>query len=153
MEFMKTMKCLKSRKLSISKLFCSVSLLSILLASCSSESESIDENSNSVISTTTPVEESIIIEDTSKKTLVNEESQRYTYQTTNQGENGWGYQLLDSGNIFINQPHIPAVSGNQGFSSEEKAIKCAEYALSKVHEGIIPPTLTKTELDSLGVLD
>ncbi|MFT4601222.1 MAG: hypothetical protein ACI857_001400 [Arenicella sp.] len=117
-----------------------------------------EADSNSIVSNEQPVED--IISDhpddfTITKTIIdfNDEDSRYDYQTIFTSSQGWGYQLLDSGKVFINQPHIPAVSGNEGFSSEEKAITCAEFALTKVHLGMIPPTLTKDELDSLGVLN
>ncbi len=66
---------------------------------------------------------------------------------------GWGYKILRNDTMYINQPHIPAVSGNKGFSSEEKALTTANYAIDKIYQGQSLPAITPQELDSLGVLD
>jgi len=127
--------------------------LPLALTACNEEVEEVSDHS--IVSTNNPehvLEENVntYIDSVDSDVIL---ISKYSFQTTFNEEQGWGYQLLDNGKVFINQPHIPAVQGNKGFSSEEKAIKCAEYALKKVDEGMIPPTLTKIELDSLGVLD
>ena len=76
----------------------------------------------------------------------------YTAETFQNEGLDWGYKILLNGQPFINQPHIPAVQGNKGFSTQEKAQITAEYALGKIEKGIIPPTSTQQELDSLKVL-
>jgi hypothetical protein len=43
--------------------------------------------------------------------------------------------------------------GNNGFSSEEKAMITGEFIISKIKNNIYPPAVTPEELDSLGVLD
>ena len=69
------------------------------------------------------------------------------------GSRGWGYDIMIDGKIFIHQPNIPAIMGNNGFSSEEKAITAGEFIISKIKNNIFPPSVTPEELDSLGVLD
>jgi hypothetical protein len=69
------------------------------------------------------------------------------------GENDWGYKIMNGEALFINQPHIPAVQGNLGFSTEEKALITGNYMVYKLDAGIVPPTVSLKELDSLGVLD
>jgi hypothetical protein len=76
----------------------------------------------------------------------------FTYKTTFSPDIGWGYQILNNGAIYINQPHMPAVEGIQGFSDESKAIKTAELMIYKLKNGVFPPTISIEELDSLGVL-
>ncbi len=76
----------------------------------------------------------------------------YTIETFQNESLDWGYKILLNGQPFINQPHIPAVQGNKGFSTQEKAQITAEFALGKIENGIIPPTITQLELDSLKVL-
>ena len=44
--------------------------------------------------------------------------------TENRG--GFGYQILKDGKLVIDQPTIPAIQGNQFFSTREKAQKTAE---------------------------
>jgi hypothetical protein len=75
----------------------------------------------------------------------------YSFETIG-SESGWGYNILQNGEAFIRQPNIPSLPGNQGFDSEEKAIKVAEYILNKLSNGIMPPSINKIELDSLGVI-
>lgn len=69
------------------------------------------------------------------------------------GSRGWGYDILVDGQIYIHQPNVPAVMGNNGFSSEEKAREAGEFVIYKIRNNILPPSVTPEELDSLGVLD
>ncbi len=71
-----------------------------------------------------------------------------TYQT----EVGWGYDIKMNGKTYIHQPHIPSVGGNQGFSTQEKAQKAAEFIKYKIENNIMPPSVSPQELDSIGVL-
>ncbi len=68
-------------------------------------------------------------------------------------EGGYGYKILIDGKVYINQASIPALSGNKGFSSPEKARKAANFVIYKIKNNILPPSVNRTELDSLGVLD
>jgi hypothetical protein len=69
------------------------------------------------------------------------------------GSRGWGYDIMNDGKIYIHQPNIPAIMGNNGFSSEEKAQEAGEFVIQKLKNNIVPPSVTPEELDSLGVLD
>lgn len=69
------------------------------------------------------------------------------------GTRGWGYNILIDGRLYIHQPNIPAVMGNAGFSSEEKAAKAGSFIVYKIKNNILPPSVTPEELDSLGVLN
>lgn len=69
------------------------------------------------------------------------------------GNRGWGYDIMVDGKIYIHQPNIPAIMGNNGFSSEDKAQEAGEFIIQKLRNNIIPPSVTPEELDSLGVLD
>lgn len=69
------------------------------------------------------------------------------------GNKGWGYNILVDGKIYVHQPNIPAIMGNSGFGSEEKAQKAGEFVVSKIKNNILPPSVTPEELDSLGVLN
>lgn len=120
----------------------------ILFSSCNSGSETNDNEQISSIVDSTFKE----IDVTEKEDSINLEVENYSYQTINNHEAGWGYQILKGDKVYINQPHIPAVQGVNGFATEEKARITAEFALYKISNGIMPPTLSKLELDSLGVL-
>lgn len=71
----------------------------------------------------------------------------------NSGVRGWGYNIMVDGKIYIHQPTIPAIMGNNGFSSEDKASKAAEFVIYKIRNNVIPPSVSPEELDSLEVLD
>ncbi len=77
---------------------------------------------------------------------------QYSYEIFKAG-NGYGYDILMNGNKVIHQPNIPAIEGNRGFSTEEDAKTVAEFAITKIERGIMPPTISLNELDSLRVLD
>ncbi len=87
-----------------------------------------------------------------KEENISEPASSYSYQTMFDSTLGWGYQILNNQSLFINQPHIPSIQGNKGFDSEEKASITAEYILDKLNRNIFPPTVSISELDSLGVL-
>ncbi len=69
------------------------------------------------------------------------------------GSRGWGYDIMVNGNVFIHQPNVPALMGNNGFSSEENAREAGEFVIQKIRNNILPPSVSPEELDSLGVLD
>ena len=65
---------------------------------------------------------------------------------------GFGYDIYVDNALKVHQPHIPAVSGNKGFTSEEKAKRAGEFVGNKFRNNIMPPSVSPKELDSLGVL-
>ncbi len=65
---------------------------------------------------------------------------------------GFGYDILIGEKLYIHQPNVPAVPGNNGFETEEAAQKVAELVIYKVRNNIMPPTVNIEELDSLGVI-
>lgn len=85
-----------------------------------------------------------------KKTV---HSQRKITTKVFQTEKGWGYDIYIGDKHYIHQTEIPAIQGTQGFSNKLQASKTAAFVAKKIHKGIIPPSVTPDELDSLGVLD
>lgn len=65
---------------------------------------------------------------------------------------GFGYNILVDGAIFIHQTSIPAVSGNSAFITKEKAELVANLVIHKLKNNIMPPSVSKHELDSLNIL-
>jgi hypothetical protein len=117
----------------------------ICLTSCSSESNQNLE---------TPVPTPILTEDSSSLNSSDElENHLYTFEVVETPGLGWGYKIFDNGTLFINQPHIPAIQGNKGFTTKEKAEITAQFAILKMEQGFVPPTISPDELDSLGVLN
>lgn len=68
------------------------------------------------------------------------------------GESGWGYFISIDGQKTINQPTIPGLPGKNGFKTKEQALKTADLVIYKIQHGSFPPSVSKKELDSLGVL-
>lgn len=64
---------------------------------------------------------------------------------------GYGYDILMDGRLYIHQAHIPAIPGNKGFASEGDAKKTGELMAFKIRNNIMPPSITTEELDSLDV--
>ncbi len=64
---------------------------------------------------------------------------------------GWGYDILENNAVRIHQPHIPAIPGNNGFSSEQDALKAADLVIQKLVQGINPPSLSKEEMQQAGI--
>lgn len=65
---------------------------------------------------------------------------------------GYGYDIYLFKGLYVHQPHIPAINGNRGFNSASDAEKTAGLTAYKIRNNIMPPSLTVSELDSIGVL-
>jgi len=77
----------------------------------------------------------------------------FTYKVLlNETGNEWGYQIFEGANMVIKQMHIPAIQGNYGFDTKEKAEITALFILDKLQNDIFPPGINQEQLDSLGVL-
>ena len=122
-------------------------LIVLLFVSCQSseETDQVRTEENTGV-----VEDDVVVPDMIDTSI---SENNYTTQSIHSEEVGWGYQILNNGKPYINQPHIPAVSGAEGFNSEEDALKTADLVLYKLENGIVPPSVTIEELDSLGVLN
>jgi len=66
--------------------------------------------------------------------------------------NTYGYNIKMNGQILIHQPNAPAFPGIEGFLTKEDAQKVGEFVISKIRKNIFPPSVSVSELDSLGVL-
>ncbi len=75
-----------------------------------------------------------------------------TYEIIKAPNNTYGYNIKTNGRILIHQPSIPALPGIEGFKTEEAAISVAELVIYKIRQSNFPPSVSVSELDSLGVL-
>ncbi len=73
-----------------------------------------------------------------------------TFSNTD-GDSGYGFDILNGEKIYVHQPTVPAVQGVRGFSSEANAKACGELMVYKIRHGILPPSVSVAELDSLGI--
>jgi hypothetical protein len=64
----------------------------------------------------------------------------------------FGYDILINGRPLVHQPSIPALSGNEGFTTKEIAQKVAEFVVKKIIKNEMPPTVTSDDLNNMGVL-
>lgn len=64
----------------------------------------------------------------------------------------FGYEILVNGKTLIHQPNIPALSGNEGFTTKEKAQQVADFVVKKIRKNEMPPTVTINDLNKMGVL-
>jgi hypothetical protein len=64
----------------------------------------------------------------------------------------FGYDILLNGKPLVHQPSIPAMPGNDGFTSKEKAQKVADFVVKKIRKNEMPPTVTIEDLNKMGVL-
>ncbi len=80
------------------------------------------------------------------------ENANYSVITFQNDNKEWGYKILKNNKALINQPNIPAIQGNKGFPSEEKAKKTGEFVLQKITKGEFPPIISIEDLDSLEIL-
>jgi hypothetical protein len=64
----------------------------------------------------------------------------------------FGYDILLYGKPLVHQPNIPALPGNEGFSTRAEAQAVAEFVVKKIRKNEMPPTVTIEDLNKLGVL-
>ena len=64
----------------------------------------------------------------------------------------FGYEIHVNGKMLVRQPSIPAMPGNDGFTTKEKAQKVADFVVKKIRKNEMPPTVTIEDLNKMGVL-
>jgi hypothetical protein len=122
------------------RLFLTISI-ALFLTSCSSEQ----------VNESAPIQEEKTLEVKQVPPTTNEAD--YSKSVFYTDSIGWGYEISKNSKPFINQPHIPAVPGNVGFKTESDALKLADFVIHKLENGIVPPTVSLAELDSLKLID
>lgn len=126
----------------------------LLLSACSQDQPILEKEKRELPETIEPAASQMMNKDSIKpqKAPSSEKTTTYHYTTIYTENSGWGYDILENSSIRIHQPHIPAVQGNQGFKSAGDAAKVAEKIIEKLERGIMPPTLSISEMEELGVL-
>ncbi|MBL7738102.1 MAG: DUF4907 domain-containing protein [Chitinophagaceae bacterium] len=64
----------------------------------------------------------------------------------------YGYNVFVNGNLYINQPAIPGITGNKGFADTSSAGSVARLVIRKIRKGETPPAITIAELKKLNAL-
>ena len=65
--------------------------------------------------------------------------------------NGWGYDVLVNGKLFIKQSFIPAIEGNESFAKKEDALKVATLVVTRLKQKEIP-VIKLEDLRDIGIL-
>lgn len=73
----------------------------------------------------------------------------YSYHVIKAPNNTWGYDIYKENKLVIHQTSKPAIEGNMGFSSVSKAQAVATIIIKKLRAGIIPPTITRAEIENV----
>ena len=76
----------------------------------------------------------------------------YTWNIIAAPGNTYGYDIYRQGKLLVHQTTIPGMPGNQGFAKKKDAEKVAKLVIGKLEKGIMPPTVTKEELQKLKVV-
>lgn len=117
-------------------------LFFIIFISCSSQPEKV-EQASAVTNNQTQTEE--------PTATPNFSTQFFLVDSLNP-KLGFGYNILIDGAIFIHQTSIPAMAGNNAFTTKDKAELVANLMVYKLKNNIMPPSISKQELDSLKIL-
>jgi len=64
-------------------------------------------------------------------------------------DNTFAYDIYSDGKLFIHQPSIPGVAGNEGFKIKAGAEKVAQLVVGKINKGEMPPTVSIDEMKKL----
>lgn len=75
-----------------------------------------------------------------------------TYVITDAPNSTFGYDILSNGKLFVRQTNIPGQPGTSGCATRGDAERLAQFVIDKIQRGVLPPTVTKVELTSLGLL-
>ena len=79
----------------------------------------------------------------------NTNNKNITYKIISSTDKTYGYDILLDGKTYIHQENIPSMSGTTGFKTKEQAQKCALLVIAKIKKKIMPPSITRQELDSI----
>ena len=74
-----------------------------------------------------------------------------TYRIIPSGRNSFGYEIWIGSKKVILQKSIPGLPGKTGFINTSDASKTAGLVIRKLQQGLMPPTITKKELDSMKI--
>ena len=76
---------------------------------------------------------------------------QFTYFVIKANNNNFGYDVYADGNLYLHQNTIPGIGGNNGFADTASAGRVARFAIKKIQQGELPPTITTEELQELKI--
>jgi Domain of unknown function (DUF4907) len=128
-------------------------LFAVCIVSCSSENKKENREEQSMpdkVEVITNTDDEKQHAESKPASTANIEVKTFLHSNEDHTE-GYGYDIIVDGKLYIHQPHIPAVSGNHSFKTDADAKKAGELAAYKIRNKIMPPSITVEELDSLGI--
>jgi hypothetical protein len=75
-----------------------------------------------------------------------QKNSNYTYTIIPEPNKTWGYDIYIEKRLFIHQPGVPGLPGNEGFKTKAGAEKVAKLVIEKIKKGVMPPSLTIEEI-------
>ena len=63
----------------------------------------------------------------------------------------FGYEILVKDKVLIRQTNMPGIAGTLGFVKKKDAGHVAMLMITKMRKGMMPPTVTIREMDSLHI--
>ena len=63
---------------------------------------------------------------------------------------GWGYDILANGKVFIHQPTVPAIQGQHSFRTKEGALAVGQKVVDRITQGQMPMVTTE-EVQQMGI--
>jgi hypothetical protein len=121
-------------------------IISVALYSCSSENKKPEnENGMAQADTSKPRPNTYAKSSIEIKIFSND-------STADSFLHGFGYNVMIDGKLYVHQPNVPAVAGNNGFKFSESAKKAGDLVAYKIKNNIMPPSMTVHELDSVDAL-
>ena len=76
----------------------------------------------------------------------------YSYMIIPSVNNTWGYDIFRQKSLFIHQPGVPGLPGNEGFKTKADSKKVAKLVIRKIKKGEMPPSVTIEEMKKIKVL-
>jgi hypothetical protein len=76
----------------------------------------------------------------------------YTYTIIPSENKTWGYDIYMEKRLYIHQPSVPGLPGNEGFKTKADAEKVAKLVIEKIKKGEMPPTVSIEDMKKLKVL-
>jgi hypothetical protein len=74
---------------------------------------------------------------------------KVTYKIIDAPDKTFGYDIYADRRLVIHQLSVPALPGNEGFTTKANAVKIAQLVMSKIKNGEMPPTVTIEEMKKL----
>jgi len=73
------------------------------------------------------------------------------YKIITAAGHSYGYDIYSGGKVLIHQASVPGLPGNQGFMRRKDAERIAALVIKKLEEHIMPPTVSRQEMEELKI--